>query len=141
MARAIGRLAGGAGGYAEAFELIFGEPLNKLKEIAPLWEGITVLLHFRNVLGHGRRVFAQRLGRYDGHEGTEDFTGSYKKVNNYLLKVKLMQRKFIELHSDYVFLSDEIADHFCLLSKQIPPVLLRSLPEPEREACRKAIGG
>lgn len=129
----------GAGGYSEAFGLIFGEPLNKLKEIVPLWEGVTVLFNFRNVLGHGRRVFAQRLGRYGSYEGTEDFTGSYKVVENYLIKLKLMQWRFIDAHSEYIFLSDAIADHFWQLAKRVPPALLSSLPDLERDACRKTM--
>ena len=135
----IGRSVGAAA-YAETFELLFGEPLNKLKEIAPLWEPITVLFHFRNVLGHGRRVFAQRFRPRRPEDGvTEDFTGSYRAVENYLLKARLLNKRLTEAHSEYVFLSDAIADHSWGLAKQVPEAMLRSLPDVERKACQSAL--
>lgn len=127
----------GAAGYAETFELLLGESLNKLKDVAPVWEKITVLFHFRNVLGHGRRVFAQRFQPRRPEDGaTEDFTGSYRAVENYLLKARLLDKRFMEAHSEYVFFSDAIADHFWELAKQVPEAVLRSLPDAERKACQ-----
>jgi hypothetical protein len=139
LSERIGRSIG-ASGYSETFELVFGEPLTSLRDIAPLWEGITVLFNFRNVLGHGRRVFAQRFRPRRPEDGaTEDFSGSYRVVESYLLKTRLMNERFMDAHSEYIFLSNAIADHFWELAKQVPPAMLRSLPDPERDACRRRI--
>lgn len=68
----------------------------------------------------------------------EDFSGSYKKVENYLQKKKLLPHKFVEAHSEYLFLSDSIADHFFELAKALPKAIMSSLPKKEQTACRKA---
>lgn len=58
LAGRIGR-AVGAAGYDDMFQLLAGQRLSQLKEVTPLWEAVTVLFSFRNVLGHGREVSAR----------------------------------------------------------------------------------
>jgi hypothetical protein len=119
------RSALGASGYDEMFELLIGERLSKLAHVAPIWEGITVLFQLRNVLGHGREVTAQQIVSVTPIE--EVFSGGYRRAEDYLRKRKLLGKKFIEAHSDYIFLSDAVADHFWKLAKQAPKAISKSL--------------
>jgi len=84
LSHRLGR-AVGASAYDEMFELLAGQRLSQLKEVASLWEGVTVLFHFRNVLGHGREVSARHIAGGSVKGGfREDFSGSYRVVENYL---------------------------------------------------------
>jgi hypothetical protein len=84
LSNRIGRSLG-APGYSEMFELLTGTKLSGLDQMSPLWEGVTVLFNFRNVLGHGREVSARHLsgGLVEGGE-KEEFGGSYRLVEDYL---------------------------------------------------------
>jgi hypothetical protein len=136
LSRNIGR-AIGASGYDELFAILAGQPLNRLRQVKPLWEGITVLFNFRNVLGHGREVSARHFtgGAIPGGL-REEFLGSYRLVEEYLRKNRLLSRRFVEAHSEYLFLSAPIADHFLKLAKALPEAVLSSLPTDERDACK-----
>jgi len=127
----------GAAGYDEMLELLCGEPLKGLRKVAPLWEGITVLFQLRNVLGHGREVKAHQIVSVSPIE--EVFRGGYRHAENYLRKRKLIARKFTEAHSDYLFLSDPVADHFFDLVTQVPSAISESLAGKEKQAFDKAI--
>jgi hypothetical protein len=132
----------GAAAYDEMFELLFGEPMSSLIKVEPLWEGVTILFNFRNVLGHGRRVFARKFEGLSIPGGfREDFRGSYRAVESYLLKKRLTNKRFIDAHLDYGFLSDAIADHFSCLAKQIPSAISASLPRVEQAACVRVLAG
>jgi hypothetical protein len=135
----IGRSTGAAA-YDEMFGLLFGEPASGLREVAPLWEGVTVLFNFRNVLGHGRRVFARQFRGSTVPGGfREEFRGSYNVVEGYLLKRGLTNKKFVDARSEYAFLTDVIADHFWHLAKQMPSAISASLPQTEQNACMKTM--
>ena len=141
LSHRLGR-AVGASAYDEMFELLAGQRLSQLKEVASLWEGVTVLFNFRNVLGHGREVSARHFAGGSVKGGfREDFSGSYRVVEDYLRKKKLLDRRFVDAPSDYLFLSDPIADHFWVLAKALPAAVAYSLPEKEQNACRKALEG
>lgn len=130
----------GASAYDKMFELLAGQRLSQLKDVAPLWEGVTVLFNFRNVLGHGREVWARQFtgGSVEGGF-REDFSGSYRVVEDYLRKKKLLDRRFVDAQSEYLFFSDPIADHFWALAKALPVAVASSLPDKEQNACRKAL--
>jgi hypothetical protein len=131
----IGRSIG-TSGYNDIFELLMGSKLSELGEMRPLWEGVTVLFNFRNVLGHGREVSARHfVGFYVEGGQKEEFSGSYRLVEDYLRKNGLLDRRFVQAHSEYVFLGDSIADHFWTIAKQVPDAVVRSLPQPERDSC------
>jgi hypothetical protein len=139
IARSIGR-AVGASGYDEMFSLVAGRRLSQIKDVAPLWEGITVLFNFRNVLGHGREISARHFAGGAVPGGfKEEFSGSYRVVEDYLRKKKLLTRRFVEAHSDYVFLSAPIADHFWDLARALPKAVVSSLPRREKDRCRKSL--
>lgn len=137
LSNRIGRSVGAAG-YNEMFDLLTGVHLSDLEKIKPTWEGITVLFNFRNVLGHGREVSARHFSGFfiEGGE-REEFSGSYRKVEDYLKKVGLLDRRFVEAHSEFVFLGNEIADHFWTIARQAPDAVIESLSESEAEACRR----
>lgn len=139
LSRNIGR-AVGSSGYDEIFKLLAGQRLSQLKEVKPLWEGLTVLFNFRNVLGHGREVSARHFagGAIPGGF-REEFSGSYSVVEGYLRKKKLLARRFVEAHSEYVFLSPPIADHFWKLARALPEAVVSSLPRKEQDTCRDAL--
>jgi len=132
----------GAQAYDEVFNLLAGQPLSQTKEVVPLWEGVTVLFNFRNVLGHGREVFARHFAGGAVVGGfKEEFAGGYRKVEDYLRKQGLLSRRFVDAHSEYLFLSDPIADHFWGLAKALPTAILCSLPPAEQNACLKVLEG
>ena len=88
--------------YDGLFTLIVGSPVSSMDEVSPLWEGIVVLFHPRNVLAQGRAVnFTMEFPGDDfppdwDASSTEEFKGDYSKVQNYLLKKKVINKKFAE---------------------------------------------
>ncbi|ADW69031.1 hypothetical protein [Granulicella tundricola] len=137
LAARVGRSTGIAG-YRETFELVTGYSFDDLSGLKPLLEALSVLFHFRNVLGHGREVAAKRVSR--GNSALEDdFGGSYRKVEDYLFKKKLLKHRFVDRHSEYLFLGSDIADHFWGLAKKTPIALVGSLPTVEADVCSKAL--
>jgi hypothetical protein len=135
----IGRTLGSSG-YDEMFALLAGRQLSRLSKVEPLWEGITVLFNFRNVLGHGREVSARHFnGGVIPGGFREEFSGSYRVVEDYLRKKKLLARRFVEAHSEYLFLSTPIADHFWELARALPEAAMSSLARDEEAACRKML--
>ena len=129
--------ATGAKGYDEMFELLIGSRLSKLPKVAPLWEGLTVLFQLRNVLGHGREVFA--LQNVSTTPIEEFFSGGYRCAEDYLVKQKLSTQRFTEAHSDYVFLSNAVADHFWKIAKSVPTAVSNSLPNEYQRQFDKAL--
>jgi hypothetical protein len=128
----------GAAGYDEMFELLTGERLSKLSQVVPLWEGITVLFQVRNVLGHDREVMAEQI--VSPTPARELFSGGYRHAEDYLRKRKLLGKKFTEAHSEYLFLSDPVADHFWELTKQVPRAVSKSLKGLEKRKFETAAG-
>ena len=70
------------------------------------------MFQLRNVIAHGRQAYAYEVEAYytDGIE--EHFMGGYKKAEEYLLKKKLMEQKFLEAENLDIYFTNEIADHF-----------------------------
>lgn len=82
------------------------------------WEGVTVLFQLRNVLAHGRQVSATRVSSYLTNNSWEDqFSGGYKKAEEYLLKRKLISKKFTENHNVNHLFTNKVTDHFNSISK------------------------
>ncbi len=130
----------GADGYNETFELLAGQSMKDLKQVTRSWEGITVLFHFRHVLAHGREVSArERSGPGVRGRVLEKFSGGYRQVEAYLVKAGLLGSKFVEEHSEYVYLSDQTADHFWQLAQKIPSAIVGSLEGPQRKSVETAL--
>jgi len=134
------RSSTGTDGYDPLFDLLIGQRLSKLPKVVPLWEGITVLFQLRNVLGHGREVMAKHVvASWTPKGGEEQFSGGYRRAEDYLRKKKLLDRKFTAAHSEYIFLADKIADHFWDLATQVPKAVSKSLEIRERRVFDKAV--
>jgi hypothetical protein len=139
LSNRIGRSTG-ANGYDDTFRLLHGLSLHELDGVRPLWEAVTVLFQFRNVLGHGREVIAKRFSGFSVEGGErEEFPGSYRRVEEYLLKAGLLDRRFVDAHDEYLLLSDSIADHFWDMAKRVLPAIVAALSENERAACLRAV--
>ncbi len=130
----------GAAAYDSLFETLSGEPLSKLAAVAPLWEGITILFNYRNVLAHGREIWALREeGAKIPGGSRETFKGGYKKVEDYLIKRKLAKANFLQDGTSEQFLSNEVADHFWGLAKKVPAAISESFKGELRDICELAI--
>lgn len=103
----------GSEGYNEIFDLVVGRKANELIGDQELWENIKTLFFFRNVIAHGRAVgyklyFPPGIGGF----WEEEFAGGYKKVEDFLLRKKLLESRHIEEASNWHYFSDPVADFF-----------------------------
>jgi hypothetical protein len=103
----------GSDGYNEIFALVVGQKASELIGDQDLWENIKTLFFFRNVIAHGRAVgykffFLPGIGGF----WEEEFSGGYKKVEDFLLRKKLLESRHIEEGSNWHYFSDEVADFF-----------------------------
>lgn len=129
----------GASGYDKIFELLTGRTLSGLSHVAPMWEGVSALFKFRNVLGHGRPVTARQISAYYTKGLEEEFSGGYRATDDYLRKRGLLQGKFTDHDSEYLYLSDEAADHFWELVQRIPKAIAESFSDEEAKVVQKAL--
>ncbi|OGL45479.1 MAG: hypothetical protein A2161_14790 [Candidatus Schekmanbacteria bacterium RBG_13_48_7] len=58
-------------------------------------------------------------------------------MEDYLRKVGLLKGCFPDGASEYMFLTDNIADHFWGMAKQVPAAVISSLPKGLSEVCTK----
>lgn len=103
----------GSEGYDEVFALVVGRKANESIGDSVLWENIKTLFFFRNVIAHGRAVgyklyFPLSVGGF----WEEEFSGGYKKVEDFLLKKGLLESRHIEEASNWHYFSNEVADFF-----------------------------
>ena len=103
----------GSKGYNEVFGLVVGEKVNEFINDSSLWENIKTLFFFRNVIAHGRAVgyklyFPPKVGGF----WEEEFSGGYKKVEDFLLKKGLISSRHIEEADNWHYFSNEVADFF-----------------------------
>jgi hypothetical protein len=103
----------GSDGYNEMFGVVFGKKVNELIDDPDLWEGIKTLFFFRNVIAHGRAI-GYKLYFPPGVGGfwEEEFSGGYKKVEEFLFKRNLLESRHIEEEDNWHYFSDPVADFF-----------------------------
>jgi len=103
----------GSEGYDEILGLVLGRKANELLGEPVLWETIKTLFFFRNVIAHGRAV-GYKLYFPSGVGGfwEEEFSGGYKKVEDFLIRKGLLESRHIEEANNWHYFSDEIADFF-----------------------------
>ncbi|MCJ7773362.1 MAG: hypothetical protein MUP22_09550 [Desulfobacterales bacterium] len=134
------RTVTGSSNYNSLFKLVSGISLSDLQIVAPLWEGIAILFHLRNVLAHGRAInftmeFPGEKYPPDFHGfWDEEFKGGYKKVQDYLLKIQVIDKPFTEQSWELFFLTDEIADHFWSLALDFILGIGESLSKEDQQA-------
>jgi len=139
------KTATGSATYDALFKIILGTPASSLQEVSPFWEGIAVLFHLRNVLAHGRAV--SWSVEFPGDKFPPDFNGpcdeafkgGYKKVQDYLLKKKVISKRFTDQSWELFFLTDEIADHFWSLTLNFIVGVSNSLTGGDQQAFKSAI--
>lgn len=100
----------GIDSYNKLFELLTGNSFKDEHTIANCVEGINALFHLRNVVAHGRQIYAYELEAYYINGKEEGFYGGYKKVEDYLKKKKIIQNGFVKAEKNVYFV-DEVADH------------------------------
>ena len=97
------------------FELVTGTRAVALLDTPSLWETVRILFHFRNMIAHGRSVTYTWLPAPSAFPASilgADFSGGYKKVEEYLLTKGLLDRPHHEVANNWLYFSDDIADHF-----------------------------
>ena len=72
MEMKIGRTTG-IQNYDLMFELLIDSKISQYDNVKPLWEGMTVLFNFRNVLAHGREVSATLVNAWNYDEEWKEF--------------------------------------------------------------------
>ncbi len=110
------------------------------EKVARLLEGTQVLFAFRNVLAHGREVYATRLSAYWIQEPwQESFSGGYKQAEQYLIKLRLLDRPFMDSDKIDLFFTDSIADHFWTLARDFITAITKSLEDKDRRSVIQAL--
>ena len=125
--------------YDQLFELFCGERISKMSNMETLWEGVQILFNFRNVIAHGREASACIINAYYYPEPVEEFSGGYAKLEQYLLKKKIIDKKFTDAEDVTIFFNNEIADHFWSLCNIFLKELSNSLSDDLKEIYNNVI--
>lgn len=118
--------------YINAFKMLI--PESDLTPLNPYEEGIKVLFQFRNVIAHGRAIrFEERsyftYPDYENETKKEvDFTGGYKKAQEYLIKKGLLDKPVTESHDFRALFSNEICDHLIQVESDFIDTLEKCIP-------------
>jgi hypothetical protein len=136
----IGRSTGPSN-YDDLFELILGERVSQFDSVKPTWEGVTILFQFRNVIAHGREISARLTqGWWTKGSWEEQFSGGYRKVEDYLTKKKLITKRFTaEDGEEAIYFTDEVADHFCAVANDFIQKVSDSLTGDEKKKFDSAV--
>lgn len=108
----------GLDNFATLFETFTGKSIKKNQQIEQIYEGISTLFQFRNVIAHGRAVHAYTVDAYFSNGIEENFFGGYKKAEVYLTKKGLLSNGFMEINSSDMYFTDEISDHFSEIAEK-----------------------
>lgn len=104
--------------FAALFETFTGKSIKQNQQISQLYEGISTLFQFRNVIAHGRAAHAYTVDAYFTNGIEENFFGGYKKAEIYLTKKGLLSKRFMETDSSDMYFTDEISDHFSEIAEK-----------------------
>ena len=126
--------------YEQIIELLTNKKISQNEDIKELWEGIQVLFQFRNVLAHGREVSARRISAYYIKEPwKENFSGGYKRAEDYLTKVGLLDQSFMDSDKLDLFFTDPIADHFWELASKFVERCINSFIIEDKKVVDEAL--
>lgn len=132
--------ATGVDAYETLIELLTGTRIGQSKKVRESWEGIQVLFQFRNVLAHGRAISASRLSAYWIKEPwQENFSGGYKRAEEYLFKGGLLECKFMDSDQFDLYFTDAVADHFWGLARSFITHVIATFEAPDIEAVSRAL--
>ena len=117
----------GIDNYNYLFKLLTGKELKKIDTVRPYIEGINILFEFRNVLAHGREIkyesFCIDIANKDSYDS---FMGGYKKAEDYLIKKRIINKRFADC-KNYIYFTNKAADHFWKLSHNFINNIIKSL--------------
>lgn len=104
-------LSTGIDKFDELIKLITNKAFKEDSIIKQVLESIKVLFHFRNGLAHGKRIATFSVKNED--KNTEEITlGTYKIVEDFLIKKNLIKNKIINLKSFDILFSNDVANFF-----------------------------
>ncbi|TET47533.1 MAG: hypothetical protein E3J57_04260 [Dehalococcoidia bacterium] len=126
--------------YLDLINLLTGNTISQNPKIGELLEGINILFQFRNVLAHGREISAARLSAYWIKEPWQEiFLGGYKRAEEYLIKIGLLDSGFMDSNKVDLFFTNSIADHFWDLSSDFIARSIDALEDQDKIAVSKAL--
>lgn len=106
-------LTTGSEGYNGLFSLVLGRKATEILNDNSLWETVKVLFHLRNMIAHGRAVkYTLYMPPHVGGLWADEFSGGYKKIEDYLISKGFLEERHIESGDNWLFFTDEVADHF-----------------------------
>lgn len=123
--------AQGSRGFEEIsslFKVATGKSLYEVVKDPELHETVKILFKIRNGLAHGRSIEYETFANYETWGFDHEFSGSYKEVEDYLIKNRLLKKRFADGGSGWDYFTDSIADHFIDLISVYPKKVLRGLP-------------
>ena len=124
--------------YSVLVGLIVGVPACALTQVKPLWEAVTMLFDFRNVLAHGRAISSKlTFPSLPDSRWHEDIVGNYANVREYLSKKQILP-KAEPIDSEWLLLSDEIAHHFWEVAPSFISAVGDSLSEASKAVFKTA---
>lgn len=118
--------------YIKMFKFLI--PEEDLNAVTPFTEGIQVLFQFRNVIAHGRAIrFEERMyydcPDYENEVRTEiDFMGGYRKIQDYLIKQKLLDKPITETHDVTSLFSNKVCDHLIEMESKYMAAMEKCVP-------------
>ena len=100
------------------------------------WEGLKVLFNLRNALAHGREISGSKVRAfYLGDDWIDEFVGSYRVVEDYAIKKKLIKSKFLDKGTLEHILTNAVTDHCRSVAKEflryIRPIFRKEMEELE----------
>jgi hypothetical protein len=129
--------------YDELFGLITGKRFSVMQNFIAYHEGVKTHFLIRHLLAHGRST----IWSHQGSEGSLelrpndenlDFESSYKNVEVYLIKKKLIPHSVTGGIWPNPYLSNEIGDHFAVLAFDAICSIISSLEAEDSEIFIKA---
>lgn len=123
--------AQGSKGFDEIsrlFKVATGKSLAELTNQPRQHEAVDVLFKFRNGIAHGRAIEYDTFANYQTSRYETEFSGSYEKVEAYLIKNGLLKKPLTRGGSGWDFFADAVADHFINLTAVYAKAVLHGLP-------------
>ena len=130
----------GINSYLDLIKLLTGNAISQNLKVQECLEGIIVLFQFRNMLAHGREISATRISAYWINDPWQEiFLGGYKRAEEYLIKIGLLDSGFMDSTRLDLFFTDAIADHFWDLARNFISRTIQSLEDQDKKVVIKSL--
>jgi hypothetical protein len=110
------------------FKVAHGKSLAESVKKPELHETVRILFKFRNGLAHGRSIEYDTFANHQTLSFDHEFSGSYKDVEDYLVKKHFVKKAFTDGGSGWHYFTDAVADHFINVISVYPKAVLQGLP-------------